>query len=111
MVRVSLDDYEEIVDPSRDCPGPSPQPAKAAKMRSWFLPQRFNEEGSRDAAQARKISFPLALVTEDCAFLFVDFPRLLTVHVISLDRPWLHTDLAIGSKVCGNRSYTLKHVL
>ena len=71
-------------------------------MRSWLLPLRFNEEGSRDAGKERKISFPLAVVSDEDVWLFVDFARLITFHVISQDRPWTFQDLTPGSEVRTN---------
>ena len=109
VVRVSRSDFEEIVDPSRDCPGPvkpgrtaaerAEHVAKAAIMRSWKLPLRFNEPGSRDSDKERLFHFPLALICDRDVWLFVDFVRLIQFRITSYMRPFCDEDLKPGSPV------------
>lgn len=77
---------------TRTCiPGASKTKARAAKMRSFAVPEEFHEnlthENSKDKGLRRANIF-FALVSADHAWLLLDFARLVQYHVISRDEPF-----------------------
>ncbi|EMD39381.1 hypothetical protein CERSUDRAFT_47298, partial [Gelatoporia subvermispora B] len=96
MLCVSLEDFLALT--AKDCPGPSKDKTRAAKMRSFRVPERFYVPGSVDGGD-RRINIFAAIVCDDCAFIALDFSRMIHMHVISLDRFWTADDLQPGSSL------------
>ncbi|KAI0074764.1 hypothetical protein K474DRAFT_1647578 [Panus rudis PR-1116 ss-1] len=88
------DVYDQIV--ATDIPGPNDDKKKAEQMRSFPIPSEFYVPNSQDSND-RSINIFAAFVSEENAFVVVDFARLVRLHVISLARQWLPDDVHTNS--------------
>ncbi|KAH9943679.1 hypothetical protein B0H21DRAFT_695410 [Amylocystis lapponica] len=90
------DDFQDIT--SADVPGPNPNKAKAQKLCSFLIDDRFIVEGSHKTSKARQITIFAALVCDNIVFAIVDLARLVVMEVVSLDRHWQQSDAEPGSQ-------------
>ncbi|KAK7054100.1 hypothetical protein R3P38DRAFT_2854659 [Favolaschia claudopus] len=74
-------DYEEMVAVS--VPGNNPNKAKAQRLRSFVMPDRFVEAGARKKNKLYKVNILAAIVMEKHAFIVTDFSRMTQLHVVS----------------------------
>ncbi|CCM00169.1 uncharacterized protein FIBRA_02197 [Fibroporia radiculosa] len=89
--------FDEIIQ--NDVPGPNANASKAKKLRSFQLGSPFVVEGSRNASAPRLINIFAAVVCTDVVFALVDFARLITLRVISIERHWEADDFQPVSAV------------
>lgn len=69
-------DYDDIVSCCQ--PGPSKDPARARKMRSFVVPERFRVAySSAEDAKARTCNIFAAFVNEHHVWALIDFARLV----------------------------------
>ncbi|KAJ6544913.1 hypothetical protein B0H10DRAFT_1836644 [Mycena sp. CBHHK59/15] len=90
---ITLQDFNEIV--SNCVPGPNKNRAKANRLRSFPLPQRFIVPGS--AQTDRYINIFAAIIMGDHAIIFSDFSRLMRMHVISGPCVFTRNEIEPGS--------------
>lgn len=88
-------DFDEIV--STSIPGSNPNKAKAARLHSFPLPDKFTELGSQD--RDRTINIFAAIVMQEKVIIISDFSRMVRVHVISRNNYFLNFDIAVDSPV------------
>lgn len=69
----------------------------ADQPRSFLLPPRFITSGFRKT-QKHTLNVLAAVECQDLAFVLVDFARLVTIHVISLNRHWKEEDVIPGAE-------------
>jgi hypothetical protein len=81
-------------------PGPNKDRNKAAKMRSFPIPERFIEEHSKDKIN-RVCNIFLALISDTNVWVLIDFARLVRLHIVSRDRPWIAEEFVPASPVSG----------
>ncbi|KAJ7653068.1 hypothetical protein DFH06DRAFT_525272 [Mycena polygramma] len=92
---MSRADFDDLV--SVCVPGSNENPQKAAKMRSFQVPDRFIEPGSRE--KGLTVNIIAAVVTEKRAIALMDCSRLSRVHIVSMSRKFTEEDLTPGSEV------------
>ena len=98
MFAIRRDHYERIV--AHDCPGANRNVSKAAKMRSFIVPEDLTIPYARNNAGSQTLVIMAAVVCEHVAFVFVDFSRMIRFDIIRLNRDWVPSDLVPGSPVC-----------
>jgi hypothetical protein len=96
MLLLSKADFDEIV--STCVPGNNKNPAKAKRLRSFPLPQRFVHPGARRKA-VRKINILAAIVMDEDVIILTDFSRMSQVHIVSSSQILQSPDIQPGSLV------------
>jgi hypothetical protein len=96
MLLLSKADFDEIV--STCVPGNNKNPAKAKRLRSFPLPQRFVLPGARRKA-LRKINILAAIVMDEDVIIVTDFSRMSQVHIVSSSQILQSPDIQPGSLV------------
>ncbi|KAK6972010.1 hypothetical protein R3P38DRAFT_2585545, partial [Favolaschia claudopus] len=91
-------DYEEVT--SVCVPGNNPNKSKAARLRSFLVPERFVEPGARLKDEDFKVNILAAVVMETHAIVVIDYSRIAQIHVVSSARKFEKADLRPGSEVC-----------
>lgn len=97
MVRFSRSDFDDIIGQS-SVPGSNTNKSKAAKLRTFVLPQRFTEPGTHKDTK-RTINIMAAIVGSNSVWALVDFSRLAQFQVVSRTRHFDDSDLQPSSKV------------
>ncbi|KAH9924593.1 hypothetical protein B0H21DRAFT_826713 [Amylocystis lapponica] len=97
LLTMKRQDLEEIL--SQDVPGPNKSKAKAQKLRSFLVTNRFIVPRSQKTAKDRTLNIFAAVICEHVAFALIDFARLVTVEIISLSRHWEQSDVQPGSEL------------
>ncbi|KAJ6459765.1 hypothetical protein C8R47DRAFT_1081163 [Mycena vitilis] len=92
---MSRPDFDELV--SICVPGSNKDRAKAAKMRSFRVPARFIDPGSRGKGLTVNVS--AAVVSSHTAIVLLDYSRMSRVHIVSMAQKFTEDDLAPGSEV------------
>jgi hypothetical protein len=92
---IPVADFQEIT--SSCCPGPNSDKAKAARLRSFLLPEKFKEPGSQEGS--RTINIFAAIVMKEKAIIITGFSRMVRIHVISRTQNFLDFDIAIETEV------------
>jgi hypothetical protein len=92
---IPLLDFEAIT--SASVPRPNDDKAKAARLHSFPLPDRFKEPGSQD--RDRTINIFAAILTQEKAIIITDFSRMVRLHVISRTHNFLDFDITVESDV------------
>ncbi|KAK6980542.1 hypothetical protein R3P38DRAFT_3118132 [Favolaschia claudopus] len=85
-------DYEEVT--SVCVPGNNPNKSKAARLRSFLVPERFVEPGARLKDEDFKVNILAAVVMETHA---------IVIHVVSSARKFEKADLRPGSEMWRDR--------
>lgn len=88
--------YDEIT--STDQAGPNKQGSKAAKLRRYPIPPKYNVPGSSGKGD-RTLTIYLAIITDSYVFVLEDFSRLARMWWKSRTRKWLSHEIAVDSKV------------
>ena len=88
-------DLFEITSVSQ--PGPNRNAAKAQRLRTFPLPDRFVTPHSQD--KGRAVNILAAVIMEEISIIVCDFCRITRLHVISSTRIFDAPDLLVGSKV------------
>ncbi|KAF7374250.1 hypothetical protein MSAN_00307900 [Mycena sanguinolenta] len=78
--------------------GNASDPARAEKMRSFLLPNKFIEPGARKSKKDRKITILAAILMDEDVFIITDFCRMTQLHVVSSSRIISKRDLEPGSE-------------
>lgn len=82
--------YDEIL---LNCgPGPNEDSEKAQLLRSFQVPSRFIEDHS--SSSDRTVNIFAAWVSDDYAWVLVDFARIVRFHVLSCDAIWQRSKLS-----------------
>lgn len=93
---MKYEDYEELV--SNHIEDTDAGKMQADQPRSFLLPPRFITSGFRKT-QKHTLNVLAAVECQDLAFVLADFARLVTIHVISLNRHWTEEDVIPGAEV------------
>lgn len=93
---LSREDFEALT--AHCVPGKNKSKAKADRMRSFLVPSRFVEPGSRENGVT--VNILAAVVTDATAIALFNFSRMSRVHIVSMSRKFLESDLKPGSEVC-----------
>ncbi|KAJ7797866.1 hypothetical protein B0H14DRAFT_3546691 [Mycena olivaceomarginata] len=94
MLLLSKADFDEIV--STCVPGNNKNPAKAKRLPSFPLPQRFVLPGARRKA-VRKINILATIVMDEDVIILTDFSRMSQVHIMSSSQILQLPDIQPGS--------------
>ncbi|KAK7013556.1 hypothetical protein R3P38DRAFT_3005255 [Favolaschia claudopus] len=94
-------DYEEVT--SVCVPGNNPNKSKAARLRSFLVPERFVEPGARLKDEDFKVNILAAVVMETHAIVVIDYSRIAQIHVVSSARKFEKADLRPGSEMWRDR--------
>lgn len=95
LIKFTRKDFDEIT--SICVPGPNAEPAKAAKLRRFALPDHLCSAYS--STGTRSLTIFAAIICEDDVWAVLDFGRIVQLHVISRNEIWSKDDFKIGSKV------------
>lgn len=95
IVGMRTADFQDIIAGEVD--GPNEDPEKAAKIRTFLLPDRFVTKGS--STSPRHVKIFAAWISSEWVWALLDFSGLVRIHVKSKSRAWTEADLAVGSPV------------
>ncbi|PPR02049.1 hypothetical protein CVT26_008727 [Gymnopilus dilepis] len=93
IVGMRTADFQDIIAGEVD--GPNEDPEKAAKIRTFLLPDRFVTKGS--STSPRHVKIFAAWISSEWVWALLDFSGLVRIHVKSKSRAWTEADLAVGS--------------
>lgn len=96
IMRFNRKDFDEIV--AMDVPGPNKNKSKAARLRSFKVPERFCEALTSETDN-RTVNIFAGLVLDDWVWAVVDFARLVQMHVVSIGRHFVREDFQPSSAV------------
>lgn len=97
-VQVTVEDYAALRQ--GEINGPNPSRTKAARMRSYRQLDKFIEKREGDTTEKdNTVVMLLAVVTDDSAWILVDFARLARVHIVTRGTYWTANDLAPDAQV------------
>ncbi|KAJ7178255.1 hypothetical protein C8R46DRAFT_1029740 [Mycena filopes] len=102
ITSMSRTDFLLLVPPWRCIPGSNDDRAKAERMRSFLLADKFIDPGSRERDKTT-ITVLGAILTDAHAFVISDFSRLARFHVVSSSRKFTLADLHPDSLVWKER--------
>ncbi|PPQ97364.1 hypothetical protein CVT26_006596 [Gymnopilus dilepis] len=80
----------------KEVDGPNPDPAKAEKIRTFLLPEKFIVENSSQN-RPRRVKIFCAWISSEYVWALIDFSGLVRMHIKSKPTAWTESDLAIGS--------------
>ncbi|KLO19785.1 hypothetical protein SCHPADRAFT_864352 [Schizopora paradoxa] len=95
FMKILQSDLYEIL--SQDIPGPSEDPRKAQRLRSFVVPPRMIEAYSSTTEDRHMEIFLAVLLENGEAFILTDFSHLVRMTFISKDCHWTEADFEIKS--------------
>lgn len=100
-VSLPRNDFDEIISTCQ--PGPSNDKARAKKMRSFVIPDRFRAENS--GSKARTCNVFVAFISASHVWALVDHSRLVRFRVLSSDLQWSWNDFIPATAEVGQSSH------
>lgn len=105
---MSRDVYNQLI--SKSIPGTNADLKKSALLRTFAFPEEYIIPGS-SARRPRRINIFAAFVSDEWAWVLIDFTRLVRMHVISRDQPWEESDFDVSSPVSYSTTFDFDFLL